>query len=108
MAFERHQSRHDPHPNPLPKRSSRYLRSVGNIANEGSLVLGLRMLSPHLRPKEPCLMILPPRPGNHLRPEPPRPALDLSTALASPPPRNLPSLDRFAPPPWDRLSPQWL
>jgi transposase len=47
-------------------------------------------------------MILPPRPENHPRPEPPR------RALGPHPRRNLPDLDRFAPPPWDRLSPQWL
>src|SRR3954454_18433746 len=47
-------------------------------------------------------MILPPRPENHPRPEPPRRALDPH------PRRQRPELERFAPPPWDRLSPQWL
>ena len=53
-------------------------------------------------------MILPPRPENHPRPEPPRPALDLPAELDKHPFRNRPELDRFAPPPWNRLSPQWL
>src|SRR4051812_3035688 len=53
-------------------------------------------------------MILPPRPENHPRPEPPRLALDLSAAPGPHPRRNLPELDRFASPPWDHLSPQWL
>jgi hypothetical protein len=53
-------------------------------------------------------MILPPRPENHPRPEPPRHALDLPAALDPHPRRNRPELDRFAPTPWDRLSPQWL
>src|SRR5947209_7639962 len=53
-------------------------------------------------------MILPPRPENHPRPESPRRALDHAAALGPHPRRNLPELDRFAPPPWDRLSPQWL
>jgi hypothetical protein len=35
------------------KRSSRFLRVLGVIANEGSFVLGLRMAHPHLRRKEP-------------------------------------------------------
>jgi transposase len=47
-------------------------------------------------------MILPPRPENHPRPEPPRRALDPH------PRRECPGLERFAPPPWDRLSPQSL
>ncbi|MBV8558518.1 MAG: IS1182 family transposase [Planctomycetaceae bacterium] len=47
-------------------------------------------------------MILPPRPENHPRPEPPRPA------LGPHPRRDRPALERFAPPPWDRHSPQWL
>lgn len=53
-------------------------------------------------------MLLPPRPENHPRPEPPRPALDLPAELDTHPFRNRPELDRFAPPPWNRLSPQWL
>src|SRR5947209_4331077 len=47
-------------------------------------------------------MILPPRPENHPRPEPPR------RALGPHPRRDRPALERFAPPPWDHLSPQWL
>jgi transposase len=53
-------------------------------------------------------MILPPRPENHPRPEPSRRARTLRAALDPPPCRNYPALDRFAPPPWNRLSPQWL
>src|SRR3954447_920187 len=53
-------------------------------------------------------MILPPRPENHPRPEPPRRALDRSATIDLPPCRNRPELDRFAPPPWNRRSPQWL
>jgi transposase len=53
-------------------------------------------------------MILPPRSQNHPRPESPRHALDLPTTLDPAPRPNLPQRDRFAPPPWDRLSPQWL
>src|SRR4051794_23588300 len=53
-------------------------------------------------------MILPPRPENHPRPEPPRRARDRSATLDPPPCQNRPGLDRFAPPPWDRRSPQWL
>src|SRR3954453_14673595 len=53
-------------------------------------------------------MILPPRPENHPRPEPSHRALALLAALDPHPRPNRPELDRFAPPPWDRLSPQWL
>ncbi len=53
-------------------------------------------------------MILPSRPENHPRPAPPRRAIDLSAALGPHPRRDLPELERFAPPPWDRLSPRWL
>src|SRR3954468_24963888 len=53
-------------------------------------------------------MIPPPRPGDHPQPEPPRTARDLSAALGPLPRRDLPALDRFAPPPWDRLAPRWL
>jgi transposase len=53
-------------------------------------------------------MILPPRPENHPRPEPPRWALDLLAALDPHPRQDCPALDRFAAPPWDRQSPQWL
>jgi hypothetical protein len=38
---------------PPLKRSSRFLRVLGNIANEGSLVLGLQMVTLHLRQEEP-------------------------------------------------------
>jgi hypothetical protein len=47
-------------------------------------------------------MILPPRPENHPRPEPSR------RALSPHPRRQCPQRQHFAPPPWDRLSPQWL
>jgi transposase len=53
-------------------------------------------------------MILPPRPQNQRRLDPPRRALDLPAAVGPPPPCNLPVLDRFAAPPWDRQSPEWL
>jgi transposase len=53
-------------------------------------------------------MILPPRPENHPRPQPPRLALDLAAAPGSQLRRDRPELDRFAPPPWDHLSLQWL
>jgi transposase len=53
-------------------------------------------------------MILPPRPENHPRPEPPCRALNPLVALDPHPRQDRPALDRFAPPPWDRLSPQWL
>jgi transposase len=53
-------------------------------------------------------MILPPRPENHPRPDPPRRALDLPAALGPHPRRDLPALDRFAAPPWNRQSPEWL
>src|SRR5512135_1760337 len=51
-------------------------------------------------------MILRPRPENHPRPEPPRRAL--LAAVGPPPPCNLPALDCFAAPPWNRPSPEWL
>jgi transposase len=53
-------------------------------------------------------MILPPPSQNHPRPEPPHRALDPDAAPAPHPHQDLPALDRFAPPPWDRTSPQWL
>jgi len=53
-------------------------------------------------------MIRPPRSENHPRPEPPRPARDLPAVLDTHPFRNRPELDRLAPPPWNRLSPQGL
>jgi transposase len=52
-------------------------------------------------------MILPPRPQNQ-RQRPPRRALDLAPAVGTPPPGNLPALDGFAAPPWNRQSPEWL
>src|SRR4051794_20675944 len=60
------------------------------------------MVSRTFDERSPCVMILPPRPENHPRPEPPR------RAPGPHPRRNLPELDRFAPPPWDHLSPRWL
>src|SRR3954469_26027958 len=53
-------------------------------------------------------MILPPRPQDHRQLDRPCRQLDLPTAVGSPPPRDRPELDRFAPPPWDRRSPEWL
>src|SRR3954468_3643415 len=53
-------------------------------------------------------MILPPRPENHPQSKPSRRALALLAARDPHPRPNRPELDRFAPPPWDRLSPQWL
>lgn len=52
-------------------------------------------------------MILPPRPQNQ-RQHPPRRDIDLATAVGTPPPGNLPALDGFAAPPWNRQSPEWL
>jgi transposase len=51
-------------------------------------------------------MILPPRPQN--QPQPTRRARALAAALDPPPPRIVPQPERFAPPPWDRHSLQWL
>jgi transposase len=48
-------------------------------------------------------MILPPRPENHRRSDAPRREIHLPATVGSTPPR-----DRFAPPPWDRQSPQWV
>jgi transposase len=53
-------------------------------------------------------MILPPPSQNHPRPEPPHRVLDPDAAPDPHPHQDLPALDRFAPPPWDRTSPQWL
>src|SRR4051812_625848 len=76
-------------------------------------------------------MILPPRPLYHPRPRRPRPltkkrrrkrpkrsshprldrprrALDLLATVGPPPAGNRSGLDRFATPPWDRQSPEWL
>jgi transposase len=52
-------------------------------------------------------MILPPRPQNQ-RQHPPRRTIDLDAAVGPPPPGNLPALDGFAAPPWNRQSPEWL
>jgi transposase len=53
-------------------------------------------------------MILPPRPENHRRSDRPRRVIDrFATAVATPLPHR-PPLDRFAPPPWDHQSPEWL
>ena len=51
-------------------------------------------------------MILPPRPQNQGRPDRPRPPIDLFAPVG--PPRSLPALDRFAAPPWNRGSPEWI
>jgi len=53
-------------------------------------------------------MILPPRPQNHRQLDRPGRQLDPPAAVGLPPPPNRPALDRFAPPPWDCQSPQWL
>jgi len=53
-------------------------------------------------------MILPPRPQNQRQPDRPRPKIDLLATVGPLPPRNLPPLDRFAAPPWDRGSPEWI
>src|SRR4051794_35987951 len=53
-------------------------------------------------------MILPPRLQNHRPPDPSPRKPDPLESDAPPPTRDRPELDRFAPPPWDRQSPQWL
>ena len=53
-------------------------------------------------------MILPPRPENYRRLEPARLPIDLSAISGPRPPRSYPHLDRFAVPPWDHQSPEWL
>jgi hypothetical protein len=53
-------------------------------------------------------MILPPRPPNQRRLDPARSPIDRSATVNLPPPRDYPRLDRFARPPWDRHSPEWL
>jgi transposase len=53
-------------------------------------------------------MILPPRPQNQRRPDRPRRKIDPFVTVSPPPPRNLPSLNRFATPPWDRGSAEWI
>ena len=52
-------------------------------------------------------MILPPRPQDQRRLEPPRRVIDLPAAVDPSPPSHLHARDRFAAPPWDRQSPQW-
>jgi transposase len=53
-------------------------------------------------------MILPPRSQNQHRAEPPRPKIDFFATGRPSPPGNLPALDRFAAPPWNRSSPEWI
>jgi transposase len=53
-------------------------------------------------------MILPPRPQDHRRPDLPDLPIASLAAIAPPPPRDYPDLDRFAVPPWDQHSPEWL
>jgi hypothetical protein len=53
-------------------------------------------------------MILPPRSLDHRRPDSPRRSIDLVGMIGAVPPRDDPHLDRFAVPPWDHQSPQWL
>src|SRR5438105_4205634 len=52
-------------------------------------------------------MILPPRHQNPRR-DPARPQIDFPATVSPPPPRDDPKFDRFARPPWDRHSPEWL
>src|SRR5262249_26705430 len=52
-------------------------------------------------------MILPPRHSNQRRLDPARPQIDLRTPVLPPPPRDDLQRHRFAPPPWDRHSPEW-
>jgi len=53
-------------------------------------------------------MILPPRPLNQRRHDRPRAQIDLLATVSPPPPSNLPALDRFAAPPWNRTSAEWI
>ena len=53
-------------------------------------------------------MILPPRPQNHRPLDRSRRTLDLPVTVDPPPPQNRPQLDRFAVPPWNPRSPEWL
>jgi transposase len=53
-------------------------------------------------------MILPPRPQNQRPSGRPCPKIDLFATVDLPLASNLPSLDRFVAPPWDRRSPEWL
>src|SRR5262249_44936164 len=54
------------------------------------------------------VMILPPRHQNHRRLDPASSQSDLPATVSPPPRRDYPNLDRFATPPWDRHSPEWL
>src|SRR3954447_26336980 len=58
--------------------------------------------------RSPRPMILPPRPQDHPRTEPPGRAFDRAAPRDPHPHRGFPALERFASPPWDRRSPQWL
>jgi transposase len=53
-------------------------------------------------------MILPPQPENQRRPDRPRRQIDLFPTVVPLRPQHYPQLNRFAPPPWDHQSPQWL
>src|SRR5271157_472543 len=53
-------------------------------------------------------MILPPRPQNHRPLDRSRRTLDLPVTVDPPLPQNRPELDRFAVPPWNPRSPEWL
>jgi transposase len=49
-----------------------------------------------------------PKRSSHPRLDPPRRAIDLLATVGPPPPGDRPGLDRFATPPWNRQSPEWL
>src|SRR5262249_13589897 len=53
-------------------------------------------------------MILPPRSPNQDRPDRPRPTIDRVATVSPSPPRDRPALDRFAAPPWNRTSREWI
>src|SRR6516165_11292410 len=53
-------------------------------------------------------MILPPQHPNQRRLDPAPCPIDLPATVIPPPPRDDPKLHRYATPPWDRYSPQWL
>jgi len=53
-------------------------------------------------------MILPPRPLNHRRLDLPNRPIDRPVMIVPRPARDYPNLDRFAVPPWDCQSPEWL